>query len=101
MNDIDMWTLVVGFFSPLVIGVIQQPRWSDGARASVAFVVSMVVGTVTYVLNGGTLDVHDVRGIVTSLLTVLVVTISTYKGFWKPTGIVPAIEDATSPRHAA
>lgn len=101
MTDIEMWSLLVGFASPVAIGVIQQPRWSDGARASVAFVFCAVVSFITYVLNGGELKVGNWREVVTSILIVLVSAVSTYKGFWKPTGIVPGIEVRTSPKHAA
>lgn len=101
MDDIQMWMLVVGFFSPVVISILQQPRWPDSMRATVAFLFSAVVAVVTYMLNGGSFAFDNARGLVTSILTVLVTTIATYKGFWKPTGISPAVESNTSPRSTA
>lgn len=103
MSDLEMWMLVVGFFSPVVISILQQPRWPDGLRAVVAFVFCAIVATVTYWLNGGVFDFENTKQIVTSALIVLVTTISTYKGFWKPTGISPAVESSTTipVRHVA
>ena len=37
MNDPEMWALIVGFFLPPIIAVIQKASWSDSVRAIVAF----------------------------------------------------------------
>lgn len=94
MSDLEMWTLVVGFFSPVLIGVVQQPKWSNSTRSVVAFGICSLIGAGTAWVQG------DLTGhtIVSRILIVLVTAISTYKGFWQPTGIVPSIESATSPQ---
>jgi hypothetical protein len=90
-----MWELVVGFLSAtFVLPVIQQPRWSQGTRALVTFLYSVVVGLATAYLSGGFDGVHTG---VTGVLTMLVTAVATYKGFAKPIGLAPAIEHATSP----
>lgn len=94
MTDLQMWSLIVGFFMPLAIALVQQPRWSNAARAAVMFVLCAVAGAVTAYLNG---DLENGRSLVSSVLLVLVTTISMFKGLWKPTGVAPAIESATSP----
>jgi len=97
MNDLQMWTLVVGFLSAtFVLPIIQQPRWSPQIRSVVTFIYSIIVGIGTAYLTGAFDGVHDLRTGVSSVLLLLVVAIASYKGFAKPVGIAPAIEDATS-----
>lgn len=96
-----MWELIVGFVSAtLVLPVIQQPQWTDRARAATTFGYSVVVGLVTAYLAGGFAGVHDLRTAVSSVLLLLVTAIASYKGFAKPMRIAPAIEQATSPTPA-
>ena len=97
MSDVDMWTLIVGFFTPVIISVIQQPKWSDALRSGVAFLCCIIISVVTLFLNNGvSFSNVTIREWVTAVLVILVTSISTYKGWWKPTGISPAIEKATS-----
>lgn len=96
MTNLEMWALVVGFFSPVVLSVIQQPTWPQWARALVTFVFSVVVGGATAWFQ----NEFNGKDIVTTVLIVLVAAISTYKGLWQPTNVAPAIESVTSGRHA-
>lgn len=98
MTDLQMWTLVVGFVSAtLILPIIQQPRWSAGARAVVTFVYCVVAGLATAYFNGAFDGIRDVRAGVSAVLFTLVTAIASYKGFAQPTQIAPAIERATSP----
>jgi len=92
MSNLAMWSAVVGFFLPAVIAVIQQPTWSQGVRAAVTFLVSIVAGAGTAYFTG------DLNGVdwVSATLIILVSAISVYKGLYQPTGIAPKIETATS-----
>lgn len=94
LGNLAMWSLIVGFLSPLVISVLQQPRWTEGLRALVAFVFSLVVAVPTAYFAG------DLEGkdYITAALLILVTAISTYRNFWKNTGVAPSIEAATSPK---
>lgn len=93
MTNVQMWAIIVGFLTPLVVALIQQPTWIPAVRAVVGFLAAVVFGTGTAYFAG------DFNGTswVTGVLLVLVSAISTYKGFWQPTGIAPRIETATSP----
>lgn len=98
MTNLAMWELIVGFISAtFVLPVIQQPSWSAKVRSLVTFVYSIIVGLVTAYLTGGFDNVADLRTAVSAVLLMLVTAIATYKGFAKPTGIAPAIEERTSP----
>ena len=93
LGDLGLWSLLVGFFSPLIISVIQQNRWTPRAKSLVAFLFYLVVGAVTAYFSG----VFTVTGLATAILVVFVTAANSYKALWKPTGAAPAIESATSP----
>ena len=84
---------VIAFLSAtFILPVIQQPGWSTKLRAGVTFIYSLLVGLLTAWVAGDL----DLANATTSVLTVFTLAIVTYNGFAKPTGIAPAIENATS-----
>lgn len=93
LGNLAMWSLIVGFLSPLVISVLEQSVWTDRVRAFVAFLFCALVAIPTAYFAG------DLQGkdYVTAGLLILVTAISTYRNFWRPSRIAPAIERATSP----
>lgn len=88
-----MYSLLAGFFLPPVLAIIQQRQWSDQLRAGVAFLACLLVGAGVAYFQG---DLTG-RRFVTGALVVMVTGLSTYRNFWKPTGIAPTIEEKTSP----
>lgn len=99
MSNLQMWSLIVGFFLPVVIGVVQQSHWPDGLRAIVAFVACLGAAAGTVLIESGWSWKHWVD----SALLILVTSISTYKGMWRPlaiTGRDLGIEKATNFRSA-
>lgn len=92
MSNLVMWSLIVGFLAPPVISVIQQPKWSDTARAVFTSIFAVVAGGATAYFNGE----FRAGDIVGTILVIGVAAITFYRGFFKPTGISPAIENATS-----
>lgn len=93
-NDTASWALILGILTPLVVSVVQQPKWPEQLRAGVAAVAAVVVGVVTILANGGFSDTSGVLGI---LALVLVASNTAYKTLWKPLGVAPLIEAKTSP----
>jgi VIT1/CCC1 family predicted Fe2+/Mn2+ transporter len=87
-----MWSLIVGFFLPIVIAFIIQTGWSQRLQAVAAFAVAAVAAAGTVYFQG---ELTGKRFIEAGLL-ILVTAIATYKGFWKPTGIAPGIETKTN-----
>jgi hypothetical protein len=94
MDNAQMWALVVGFAIPPILAVVQQPGWSQLLRTLVLAVTALVAGLGTAYFAGSFAG----KDIVTSILIVLVTAIATYQGFWKSSGMAPAIEKATSPK---
>lgn len=85
---------VIAFLSAtFILPLIQQPNWSAKVRSAVTFVYSLVIGLVTVWAMG---DLTPTKA-AASVLMVFTVAITTYKGFSQPSGIAPAIENATSP----
>lgn len=96
MSNLVMWNLIVGFVVPNLIAVVQQPKWNQTARAWFTIVACVIFGAGTAYFN----EQFNFGDIVGSILTMGVAAITFYKGFWKPTGVAPAIERATSPGQA-
>ena len=91
-----MWAAVAGWFVPLLISAIVQTGWDSRAKSLAAFAVCVGVAAVTAWL-AGQLTLED---LVTSGLIVVVTAKTSYEALWKPTGVAPAIERATSRRAA-
>jgi hypothetical protein len=92
LGPVALWLLAVGFFSPLVIAIIQQTAWSARRQALVAFAFYLVVAAVTAWLQG----IFTAFGLVTAFLVIFVTAATAYRNLWKPTGIAPAIQSATT-----
>ena len=90
-NNVAQWALIVGFALPPVLAVLMQTHWTTQVKSLVAFVVCAVAGLGTAFFAGELSDDW-----VSSALIVLVTGISTYQGFWKPSGIAPTIEATTT-----
>lgn len=92
MSNLEMWALIVGFLLPPLLAIVMQTRWSAQVQSVVAFIACVVAGAGTAYFQG---DFTGKR-FVEAGLVVLVTTIATYKGFWKPTGVAPTIETGTN-----
>ena len=93
LDNAALWALAVGFFSPPVIAVIQQSKWSPRVQSLVAFAFYLAVAAVTAWLAG----LFTPGGYVRLALLVFLSGASSYTAFWKPTGVAPAIENVTPP----
>jgi hypothetical protein len=87
-----LWALAFGFFSPPVISTIQQRTWTPRTKALVTFgfcIVTAVIGT----YFAGLFTFLDIGR---SALLIFLAAAASYQALWKPTGVSPAIEKATS-----
>lgn len=92
-SDITLTGIVVGSLLPNVIAIVVQPYWRSEVRGLVAFAICIVAGTVIGLLQG---DLDDGRDIATSVIAVLITSQVLYQTLWRPSGIAPTIEQATS-----
>lgn len=79
MNDAAMWSLIVGFFLPIIVNFIVNATWSPAVKSLVAFAAAVVVGVITAVVTGA----YAGLGIPSAILLTLVVAITSYQNFWK------------------
>jgi hypothetical protein len=100
LGDTAAWGLLAGVITPLLTSVVQRPTWSSRKRTVWGVVVSVVIGVLTC-LADGTLD--HATTVLATVAAVVVVSATTYKALWKPSGVTDSIEVATTPgpRHAA
>jgi peptidoglycan/LPS O-acetylase OafA/YrhL len=93
-SDLAMWSFLIGAVLPFAISFVQQPRWPSGLRATVTVVSCVIVGAGTTYFSEGGIDLDG--DLVSAILRVLIAAWGSYLAFWKPTGIAPALEVATS-----
>ncbi len=95
MTDLQFYSALVGFLLPLGTAIVVQRHWPDQVKAIAQAVLSFLAAcVVTY--TEGNLDGDHLRQLFYSFLFVFVPAIATYYGFYKPTNVAPAIEDATT-----
>lgn len=94
LASMQSWGLILGVLSPILISVVQQPSWSGQVRTLVGVVVSLAIGVLTVLANGGA----DLKDWLATLALVLVASQATYRGIFKPSGAADAIEKVTSLR---
>ncbi|MFE9127111.1 hypothetical protein ACFYOF_17100 [Streptomyces sp. NPDC007148] len=95
----ELWAAALGYVLPLAIAVVAQPRWTGAVKGLLMLVVAVLDGLGTAYFNGQ----FDGKPIITNILVAAVAIGIAYHTVWKPSGIAPGIEQATStggPRHA-
>lgn len=96
LADTASWGLLVGIFTPMLVSVVQQPKWTKRTRSIVAVAASVVVGLLTSLANG-LLSNNDQtpRSVLSTIALVLVASQGSYQLF-KTSGVSAKIENATS-----
>lgn len=97
LTDTVSWGLILGVVLPLLTSLVQQPTWSKPVRAFIGLLAAVVGGLLTCLANG---TMGNGQTVLATIAVVLVAAQATYKGFYQPTGIAPAVESATSPKPA-
>jgi hypothetical protein len=93
MDNLSALNLIIGFFSPILISVITRPGWDPRLKTLVMVGVSVVVGFLTALFS----DQLNLEDVTSAILTTMVASITAYYGVFKPSGVSPKIELATSP----
>jgi hypothetical protein len=90
-TNVGRWSFLIGTFLPLAIAAVNRQRWTSQAKGVMTFVISTAAAAGTSYFAGE----FSGEDLVTSFLIVLVSATVTYTVFWKPSGIAPAVEQAT------
>lgn len=83
---------LIGILLPGVVAFVQQQHWSASTRTVIGVAASLVAAVVQAVAQHK-LNWHDWAA---SAIVIFTLTKTTYLAVWKPTGIAPRIEKATS-----
>jgi hypothetical protein len=86
----QLLTYATGLIIPLVVGLVTKWHASSGLKAWANVILSVIAGALNVALtsNGDVLLSAWVTGIVQTL----VVSVASYYGFWKPTGIAQTVQ---------
>lgn len=99
LSNPELWAAALAVVLPLIIAIVSQPRWSGAVKGLFMLLVAAGDGLGTAYFN----DSFHGRTVVSCVLLAVIVIGTTYHTLWKPSGIAPGIERATStggPRHA-
>lgn len=91
--SLEMLSALVGSLLPMLVAVVNRAHWASWVKGVVVLLSSAAAGAVTAWLNG------QLTGLRWTEAAFIIATsaVVTYKTFWQPTGIGPAIEKATTP----
>lgn len=93
MTTLAMWQLIIGTLVPPVIAVVQRPHFPGWLRVFIMLVLSVAASIVVLAVRN---ELDMTNWLHTAGLVVLG-AIAAYHGIWKPSGIAPSIEVATTP----
>jgi hypothetical protein len=93
VTDIASFDLAVGGVAmPFLIALINQAHWNPKVRGLVAFAACLGAAALLAALHG-TLTLTSWRA---SAITVTGAAMVMYHALWKPSGLAPAVEAATT-----
>lgn len=93
MSNAGLWAAALGYVLPLAIAFVNQPRWAAWVKGLLMLVVASGDGLGTAYFN----DSFHGKTVVSSVLIAAIAIGVAYHTLWKPSGIAPALERATSP----
>lgn len=92
LTDAQLWAAVLGYLLPPAIAIVAQPRWTGPVKGLLMVTVAVLDGLGTAYFNGD----FSSKPIITCMLTAALAIGIAYHTLWKPSGIAPGIEVATS-----
>jgi VIT1/CCC1 family predicted Fe2+/Mn2+ transporter len=90
-NNLAMWSALVGALLPALVAFVNREHWPAWAKGLTAVASSVVAGGVTAWLSDG----FTGKTWLQSALIVVGAALASYRLWWHPTGVAPAIERAT------
>ncbi|MFC8676664.1 hypothetical protein ACFUEN_28765 [Streptomyces griseorubiginosus] len=94
LTDAQLWAAVLGYLLPPLIAIPVQRHWAGPVKGIFMLLVAAGDGLGTAYFNGELSG----RSVVTCTLTAALAIGVAYHTLWKPSGIAPRIEGATSTR---
>lgn len=98
ISSVQAWAIILGLITPLVTAVVKRPGMSKQAVQIISLAVAVVIGTGNLIVQGLLSNIDwSVSTVVASVVAVIGASQAAYALLWKPTGVEPAIDSATSP----
>jgi len=92
--DIGLINTLTGFVIPLVVGLVthaKAPRWLKSVMNAL---LSAIAGGLAVALSAnGTVQLSTW---LVSIAQTFVISVATYYGLWKPSGVAPAVQSASA-----
>lgn len=88
--DAQTISLVVGIVIPLFVGLLSKAHASSGLKAIVNAGLSAIAGALSAFASTG-FSSTDAKTLITAIVTTWVVSIATYYGVYKPTGVSSSV----------
>jgi hypothetical protein len=83
---------IVGAILPVLFSIVNQSHWSSAVKSVTVAALCVPSALVTAAVEGQL----SLDSWATSLIFIYGAVITTYKGLYKPTGVAPTIEKATT-----
>ncbi len=90
-SDLIMVLGIIGFFTPIVISLLTQSKWSSRFKSAVLFAWCLLIGLAVSWFTGKL----DPGNVVTSTLIVFTFAIAFYAGLWKQLGVTNKVSSWT------
>lgn len=91
--DSQAIAMIAGLVIPLLVGLVTKINASGGLRAVLNAFFSAVAGAIAVI--GTDLERAELRTFVVAIVSTWIVSVATYYGVWKPTGVAGSVIDAT------
>lgn len=92
--DVQILTVISGVLIPLIVGLIAKEVTSSSVKAILNALLSAIAGGIAAAIDAGG-AIEDWRVWLFHIALTWVVSIATYYGLWKPTGVAPKVNHAT------
>lgn len=90
-SDAGLLATLAGVLVPLLVGIVTKTAAPAGLKAMVNAALTALGGLVATIVPGE----FAWHPFLASWATAWVVSVATYYGLWKPTGVAPAIQQST------
>jgi hypothetical protein len=91
-SDATLLATLAGVIVPLLVGIVTKLEAPAGLKAMVNAALTALGGLVATIVPG---DFHW-HPFLASWATAWVVSVATYYGLWRPTGVAPAVQQSTA-----
>lgn len=98
ISSVQAWAIILGFVTPLITAVVKRPGMSKQAVQIISLIVAVVIGIGNLFVQGTLSNIDwNLTTALASVVAVIGASQAAYALLWKPTGVEPAIDSATSP----